>query len=42
MGTEILHPAMAFVLEKMMTVKIPAEVEEKYFSGLKAKDRAIL
>ena len=26
----------------MVSVKIPAEAEEKYFSGLKAKDRADL
>ena len=25
-----------------MSVKIPAEVEEKYFSGMKAKERADL
>lgn len=39
---EILHPAKAFVPAKMVSVKIPAEAEEKYFSGLKAKDRADL
>lgn len=39
---EILHPAKASVPAKMVSVKIPAEAEEKYFSGLKAKDRADL
>lgn len=39
---EILHPAKASVLAKMVSVKIPAEAEEKYFSGLKAKDRTDL
>ena len=39
---EILHPAKAPTQAKMVSVKIPAEVEEKYFSGLKAKDRADL
>lgn len=39
---EILHPAKAPAQAKMVSVKIPAEAEEKYFSGLKAKDRADL
>ncbi len=39
---EILHPAKAPAQVKMVSVKIPAEAEEKYFSGLKAKDRADL
>lgn len=39
---EILHPAKVPVQVKMVSVKIPAEAEEKYFSGLKAKDRADL
>ena len=39
---EILHPAKAPAQAKMVSVKIPAEAEEKYFSGLKAKDRAYL
>ena len=39
---EILHPAKAPTQAKMVSVKIPAEAEEKYFSGLKAKDRADL
>lgn len=39
---EILHPAKAPAPAKMVSVKIPAEAEEKYFSGLKAKDRSDL
>lgn len=39
---EILHPAKMPAQVKMVSVKIPAEAEEKYFSGLKAKDRADL
>lgn len=39
---EILHPAKAPAQVKMVSVKIPAEAEEKSFSGLKAKDRADL
>ena len=39
---EILHPAKAPAQARMVSVKIPAEAEEKYFSGLKAKDRAEL
>lgn len=38
----ILHPAKAPAQAKMVSLKIPAEAEEKYFSGLKAKDRADL
>lgn len=39
---EILHPAKASSTAKMVSVKIPAEAVENYFSGLKAKDRADL
>lgn len=39
---EILHPAKASAQTRIVSVKIPAEAEEKYFSGLKAKDRADL
>lgn len=39
---EILHPAKTPAQAKMVSVKIPAEAEEKYFSGLKAKDRTDL
>lgn len=39
---EILHPAKSPAPAKMVSVKIPAEAEEKYFSGLKAKDRSDL
>lgn len=39
---EILHLAKASAPAKMVIVKIPVEAEEKYFSGLKAKDRADL
>lgn len=39
---EIMHPAKASVQARMVSVKIPAEAEEKYFSGLKAKDRTDL
>lgn len=39
---EILHPAKAPVQARMVSVKIPAEAEEKYFSGMKAKDRTDL
>lgn len=39
---EILHLAKAPASAKMVIVKIPVEAEEKYFSGLKAKDRADL
>lgn len=39
---EILHPAKGSAQARMVSVKIPAEAEEKYFSGLKAKDRTDL
>ena len=39
---EILHPAKAPAKATMISVKIPVEAEEKYFSGLKAKDRTDL
>lgn len=39
---EILHPVKACAQARMVSVKIPAEAEEKYLSGLKAKDRADL
>ena len=39
---EILHPAAVPAQVRMVSVKIPAEAEEKYFSGLKANDRAEL
>lgn len=39
---EILHPAKAPAQTRMVSVKIPAEAEEMYFSGLKAKDRTEL
>ena len=39
---EILHSVKEPAQAKMVSVKIPAEAEEKYFSGLKAKDRADL
>ena len=42
MLAEILHLVKAPVQVKMVSVKIPAEAEEKYFSGLKAKDRTDL
>lgn len=39
---EILHPTKVPTQAKMVNVKIPVEAEEKYFSGLKAKDRTDL
>ncbi len=39
---EILHPGKTPAQAKMVSVKIPAEAEEKYFAGLKAKDRVDL
>lgn len=39
---EILHPVKASAAGKPVTVKIPAEAEEKYFSGMKAKERSEL
>ncbi len=39
---EILHPVRASAPVKAVSVKIPAEAEEKYFSGMKAKERTDL
>ena len=39
---EILHPQKAPALAKAVSIKIPAEAEEKYFSGMKAKERTDL
>lgn len=39
---EILHPVRESAPAKAMSVKIPAEAEEKYFSGMKAKERTEL
>ena len=39
---EILHPPKAPVTAKAVSIKIPAEAEEKYFSGMKAKERTDL
>ncbi len=39
---EILHPVKESAPAKAVSVKIPSEAEEKYFSGLKAKDRSDL
>lgn len=39
---EILHPAKDVTTVKTMSVKIPAEAEDKYFSGMQAKERADL
>lgn len=39
---EILHPPKAPVPAKVVSIKIPAEAEEKYFSGMKAKERTDL
>ena len=38
----ITHPAAGTSQVKMVTVKMPAEAEEKYFSGMKAKERTEL
>ena len=38
----IAHPAAGTSQVKMVTVKMPAEAEEKYFSGMKAKERTEL
>lgn len=38
----IMHPAAGGTKGKMLNVKMPAEVEEKYFSGMKAKERTEL
>ena len=39
---EILHPVRESAPAKAVSVKIPAEAEEKYFSGMKAKERTDL
>ena len=39
---EILHPVRESAPAKAMSVKIQAEAEEKYFSGMKAKERTEL
>lgn len=39
---EILHPVKISAPAKAVNVKIPAEAEEKYFSGMKAKERTDL
>lgn len=39
---EILHPSRASAPAKAVSIKIPAEAEEKYFSGMKAKERTDL
>lgn len=39
---EILHPVKDVAPSKTVSVKIPAEVEEKYFFGMRAKERAEL
>ena len=39
---EILHPVKGSAPAKVVNVKIPAEAEEKYFSGMKAKERTDL
>ena len=39
---EILHPIRESALAKAVSVKIPAEAEKKYFSGMKAKERTNL
>ena len=39
---EILHPVRGSAQVKAVSVKIPAEAEEKYFSGMKAKERTDL
>lgn len=38
----ILHPPKASATAKAVSIKIPAEAEEKYFSGMKAKERTDL
>ena len=38
----ILHPVKVSVQRKPVTVKMPAEAEEKYFSGMKAQERTEL
>lgn len=39
---EILHPTKISAPAKVVSIKIPAEAEEKYFSGMKAKERTDL
>lgn len=39
---KILHPPKVSVTAKAVSIKIPAEAEEKYFSGMKAKERTDL
>ena len=39
---EILHPVRESAPAKAVSVRIPAEAEEKYFSGMKAKERTDL
>lgn len=39
---EILHPTKVSAPAKVVSIKIPAEAEEKYFSGMKAKERTDL
>ena len=38
----ISHPAAGVTAAKMVSVKMPVEAEEKYFSGMKAKERTDL
>lgn len=38
----ITHPAAGGTTVKMVSVKMPAEAEKKYFSGMKAKERTEL
>ena len=38
----ITHPVAGVTAAKMVNVKMPAEAEEKYFSGMKAKERTEL
>lgn len=39
---EIIHPAKKPLPARSVSIKIPADVEEKYFSGMKAKERTNL
>ena len=39
---EIMHPAKKPLPARSVSIKMPAEVEEKYFSGMKAKERTDL
>ncbi len=39
---EIMHPAKTPLPARSVSIKIPAEAEEKYFSGMKAKERTEL